>query len=126
MRWLLLLVVAASAFAQSAPPPDTTNAFTCLLYEVQPILIGGLDSLQARVVYPEAAREGGVEGRVVVQIIVTEAGEVTDAVVVQSPNPLLNAAALAAVEGSRFVPGTQRGDPVPVRFAVPIVFRLPK
>ena len=94
--------------------------------EVQPTLIGGLAGLQERVVYPPLAREAGIEGQVVVQFVVTKEGGVADAVVLRSPHETLAEAALAAVRGSRFEPGQQRGEPVAVRFAVPITFRLPE
>jgi len=92
--------------------------------ETQPVLIGGIEDLQARVEYPELAARVGVSGRVVVQFVVDERGAVVDPVVIQSPSPLLSEAALAAVRESRFTPGQQRGRPVKVRFTVPVFFRL--
>ncbi len=105
---------------QSAPAPDIFQ-----VAEVQPQLVGGLAALQARVVYPQEARDAGIEGQVVVQFVVNEQGRVQDAVVLRSPDEMLSRAALEAVNGSEFVPGRQRGEPVKVRFAVPVTFRLP-
>ncbi len=93
--------------------------------EVQPELIGGLEGLQERVVYPPLAREAGIEGQVVVQFVVNEQGRVEDATVLRTPDDMLSEAALEAVRGSTFRPGQQRGAAVKVRFAVPITFRLP-
>ena len=104
-------------------PPDTTDE-VYEVAEVQPELIGGLAGLQERLVYPEAARAAGEEGAVVVQFIVGKEGGVSDVTVLRSPNDRLAAAAVAAVQESRFKPGTQRGQPVRVRFAVPVTFRL--
>ncbi len=92
--------------------------------EVQPMLIGGMEGLQRRVVYPESARREGVQGQVVLQFVVDEEGRVVDPEVLRSPAPVLARAALEAVRGSRFTPGSHRGRPVKVRFAVPITFRL--
>ena len=92
--------------------------------EVQPELIGGLEGLQQSVEYPEAARRAGVEGRVIVQFVVDERGRVVDPVVVRSPSPLLSDAALDAVRQARFRPGSDAGEAVKVRFALPITFRL--
>lgn len=92
--------------------------------DVMPELIGGLGKLQSRVAYPEGARRDGVEGTVVVEFVVDEAGRVTDPVVTQSPDPRLTEAALAAVRASRFTPGRHRGRPVRVRFGLPVTFRL--
>lgn len=108
--------------AERRPAPTEPEIFEVV--EVQPELIGGLEGLQQRVVYPEAARRAGVEGQVVIQFVVDEEGAVVDPVVLRSPNDLLSEAALAAVVGSRFTPGMQEGRPVKVRFAVPVTFRL--
>lgn len=93
--------------------------------EVQPRLLGGLDGLQARVVYPPLARQAGIEGQVIVQFVVNKEGRVEDATVLRSPDDMLSRAALEAVEASEFTPGRQGGEPVSVRFAVPVTFRLP-
>ena len=92
--------------------------------EVQPELIGGLEALQDAVVYPAEARADGVEGTVTVMFVVNETGGVQGAEVVRSPDDRLSEAALAAVRQMRFEPGRQRGEPVKVRFAVPVTFRL--
>ena len=109
------------------PPPQTTPDGTPIyeVAEVQPELIGGLAGLQEDIVYPADARAEGVEGQVVVQFVVDEEGGVVDPVVLRSPDDRLAEAALAAVRQARFRPGQQRGEPVRVRFAVPITFRLP-
>ena len=90
-----------------------------------PQLIGGLQGLQDRLVYPQVAKDAGIEGQVVVQFVVNEEGQVQDAVVLRSPDAALSEAALAAVRASTFEPGMVDGEPVKVRFAVPVTFRLP-
>lgn len=103
-------------------PPDTARVYE--VAEVQPELIGGLDSLMARVVYPEEARRAEIEGQVVIQFVVNEGGAVEAPTVLRSPDPLLSEAAIAAVRASRFTPGTVDGELVRVRFALPVTFRL--
>ncbi|MEM7786921.1 MAG: TonB family protein [Bacteroidota bacterium] len=105
------------------PSPQAPEIFE--VAEVQPQLIGGLPGLQSRIVYPAEAREAGVEGVVVIQFVVNEQGRVTDPRILRSPDGRLSEAALAAVRASEFEPGMQRGQPVKVRFAVPVTFRLP-
>ena len=110
-----------------APPPppvidDEPEEWTVV--EQDPVLVGGLEGLQARVRYPEQAIRAQIEGRVVVQFVVDERGQVIDPVAVQSPSPLLSQAATEAVRASTFEPGQQRGRAVRVRFAVPVTFRL--
>ncbi len=107
------------------PEPEPTEPDIFEVAEVQPELIGGLEGLQGRVFYPPDARAANVQGQVVLQFVVNEQGAVEDARVLRSPDDRLSEAALAAVRASRFTPGRQRGEPVKVRFAVPVTFRLP-
>jgi len=107
--------------ASQASAPDVFD-----VVEEVPQLIGDLEGLQSRVVYPEDAKEAGIEGQVVVQFIVNAEGGVEEAVAIRSPDERLSEAALAAVRASRFEPGRQHGRAVKVRFAVPVMFRLPR
>ena len=107
-----------------APPPSGGEPEVYEVAEVQPELVGGLEALQEAVEYPESARREGVEGRVVVQFVVDEAGRVLDPVAVRSPDARLAEAAVEAVRRAAFRPGRQRGRPVKVRFSLPVTFRL--
>lgn len=76
------------------------------------------------VVYPAEARALGVSGTVVVEVEVDSAGRVAGTPkVVESPNPILDSAAVRIVRASRYRPGRLRGRPVPVRIRQPITFR---
>lgn len=92
--------------------------------EEQPELIGGMDALHEAVEYPKMARKGGIEGRVIVQFVVDEEGNVQDPRVIQGVHTLLDEAAIEAVEAQKFKPGKQRGKPVKVRMSLPVTFRL--
>ena len=104
------------------PPVAPTEPEIFDVAEVQPELIGGAGAIQPE--YPEFARRAGIEGRVIVQFVVDERGNVVDPVVVRSPNDLLSEAALTEVRTLKFTPGQQRGRPVKVRFSLPVTFRL--
>ena len=104
------------------PEPEEPEVFEAV--EVPPTLIGGLEGLQARLVYPEMAIQGNVSGTVYVQFVVDETGAVTEPTILRSPNDILSQAAIDAILASRFTPGLQRGRAVPVRFTVPVKFEL--
>jgi len=75
--------------------------------------------------YPEIAAENGIQGRVFVQFVVTEKGEVTGAKVVRGVDPALDKEAVRVVMSSpKWAPGKQRGKSVRVAFTFPIVFVL--
>ena len=95
-----------------------------VVVEQMPQLIGGLAELQRSVVYPPEAKKRGVEGRVTVQFIVNEEGNVICPKVIRGIGAGCDQAALKAVSEAKFQPGTQRGEPVRVQYSLPIVFRL--
>jgi protein TonB len=73
--------------------------------------------------YPALPREAGVEGRVVVAVLVDRTGHVHDAVVERSV-PMLDESALAAARRYRFTPALANGHPVAVWVRIPFDFRL--
>jgi len=75
--------------------------------------------------YPEAARQAGVEGTVLVKAYILADGSVREALVARSAgNSALDGAALRTIRESRFVPAQRGGRAVPVWVEVPIDFRL--
>jgi protein TonB len=74
--------------------------------------------------YPEEARKRGVEGKVVLEVIVDENGEVLSAKVLRSVDAMLDQAALVAVKGLRFSPATKDGRPVSVKITYTFAFVL--
>lgn len=103
---------------------DQTKEDYFVVVEEMPVLIGGMKSLQSKVEYTDLARKAGIEGRVTVQFIVNENGDVENPKVVRGIGGGLDESALAAVREARFEPGMQRGKPVRVQYAVSINFRL--
>lgn len=92
--------------------------------EQMPELIGGLGELQQKINYPERARRAGIEGRVIIQFIVTEDGNVEDPRVIRGIGGGADDEALRVVRQAKFEPGRQRGNPVRVQYSLPIIFRL--
>jgi TonB family protein len=91
--------------------------------ENQPELIGGMKALQESVEYPEFAKKAGIEGRVIVQFVVDEQGNVQDPKVTRGVHKLLNEEAIRAVKKQKFKPGKQRGEAVKVQMSLPVTFR---
>lgn len=75
--------------------------------------------------YPRLARRMGKQGVVLLEVVVSALGTVTDVKVASgSGSELLDAAALDAVRGWRFSPGLRNGRPVAMRVRVPVRFEL--
>ncbi len=109
------------------PPPEEDEEEEedfFVVVEDMPELIGGLASIQNEIRYPEMARRAGIEGRVYVQFIVNEQGQVEDPQVIRGIGGGADEEALRAVKQAEFKPGMQRGRPVRVQYSLPVVFRL--
>ena len=65
--------------------------------------------------YTDEAREAGVEGTVVLDLIVGDDGRVRDVKVVEGLDHGLTQSAIAALRDCRFSPGEKDGTPVPVK-----------
>lgn len=109
------------------PPPENAEEKEedfFVAVEQMPELIGGLAELQKNIKYPDMARKAGIEGRVIVQFIVTEQGTVEDPRVIRGIGGGCDQEALRAVQQAKFKPGKQRGQAVRVQYSLPIVFQL--
>ena len=81
--------------------------------------------LQENVKYPEDAAKNKIQGRVVVEFVVDKEGNIKDPTIMRSAYPSLDAEALRVVKSMpRWTPGYQDGQPVNVKYALPIVFKL--
>ena len=114
-----------------APPEpeekqEEVEAEIFVAVEEMPEIIGGTASLYALVKYPPMAQHAGLEGTVVVGLVVEPSGVPGEITVMKSVHPMLDEAAVEAVKQLRFKPGRQRGRPVRVRMAIPIRFELRK
>ena len=107
------------------PPAKIPDEIPIFVWsEVMPEPIGGLATIQKKVTYTEIAKRIGIEGKVIVEAIVDEKGNVIEAKVVKSLGFGLDEEALQAVQMTKFSPGLQRGKPVRVRINIPIKFVL--
>ena len=78
-----------------------------------------------RIVYPEIARENGVQGRVTLQFTVEKDGRVTKVKVLRGVDPQLDKEAVRVVSMSpKWKPGKQRDRAVAVTYTFPVQFAL--
>jgi TonB family protein len=94
------------------------------IVEEMPEIIGGLESIQRNLVYPETAIRAGVQGTVLVMAFVDENGNVERAEVVRGIGAGCDEAAVSAVMKVKFKPGKLNGKPVKARVLIPINFKL--
>lgn len=109
------------------PPPEEKEEEEedfFMAVQQMPKIKGGQQWLYDNVNYPDRAKKSGIEGRVTLQFIVTENGEVEDPKVIRGIGGGCDQAALDVIKKAEFSPGRQRGKPVRVKMTQSITFRL--
>jgi len=97
--------------------------------EIKPEYPGGdaalLKLLAKQTNYPELAKEKGYQGKVFVQFVIDEMGNVTQAEVVRGVQEVLDKEAARVVgQLAQWTPGEHKGQKVAISYIVPINFRL--
>ncbi len=114
--------IEATTFSEIVKRPEETDIPIVPFWKVevkpQPVSI-------PTPVYPEMARNAGIEGQVVVKALVDVTGDVIEAEVMKSSgNQTLDAAAVEAAYKAKFTPAKQRDQPVRVYVSIPYRFTL--
>ena len=113
--------------------PDDEDVFDVVQH--MPEFPGGMPKLmefiRKHTVYPQTAKQGKLEGTVIMQVVIDKDGTVTLPRILRSVNPVLSADAALCEEAFRIVsimpkwkPGNQHGVNLKVRYAFPIKFEL--
>ena len=119
---------AKEEIAQPEPPkPEENKIFDVV--EERPSFPGGdaalMQWLNSNIKYPVIAAENGIQGRVVVQFVVSKTGAISDAKVLRGVDPSLDREALRVVNSMpNWTPGKQNGTTVNVRYTLPVTLRL--
>lgn len=110
--------------------PNVTDADVYEVVENMPEFPDGgmpglMKYLSANIRYPEAAHKDGTQGRVTVQFVVGKDGSIGNVSILRGVDPALDAEAIRVISGMpKWKPGTQKGEPVNVKYTVPVMFRL--
>lgn len=109
--------------------PVPTDSPVYQVVEEMPEFPGGigacLEFLAKNVQYPAEAMKAGKQGKVIVQFVVEKDGSVSNPQVVRSVDPDLDAEAIRVTSTMpKWKPGYQKGEPVAVKFTIPVAFKL--
>ena len=81
--------------------------------------------VRENLIYPETAKENGVQGRVTVQARINSDGSLSDIKVLRGCDPELDKEAVRVISLSpKWEPGKQRGRAVPTTYTFPVIFIL--
>ncbi len=100
------------------------------LVEDKPSFMGGDPNafsawVSQHLVYPEIAKENGVQGRVMLEFTVGTDGSVSDVKLLRGVDPSLDKEAIRVVSSSpKWTPGRQRDRAVKVKYTFPVLFQL--
>ena len=93
--------------------------------EKMPIIKGGFAAVGKKIKYPNIAKQMGMQGVVYIGFIVNSEGKVENPKILKSVAKILDEEAIRVIEKEiEFEPGYQEGKAVPVRFVLPIKFKL--
>ncbi len=126
---LMLLIGSCKTSYQEASAQKRQKGIIYETVEQMPSFPGGEASLQAylsnNIEYPDIALKNNVQGRVEVLFVVEKNGSVRDVHVDRPVDPLLEEEAIRVVKSMRkWIPGRLNGEPVRVRYMLPITFKL--
>lgn len=126
IRQLLLICLALWPFglaAQSTTPskPDTIPAAAT---EKAPVPLN-IDSLQRALIYPTAALNTRIEGKVIMRVKIDESGLYSEHLVLMTPNLLLTREAERMVQHVRYAPAMRDGRAINYVVSVSFEFKLP-
>lgn len=108
---------------------DATPGDVFRVVEEMPEFPGGIGEclkfLGQNVKYPAEAQAKGIQGKVIVQFVVEKDGSISNPFVVRSIDPYLDGEAIRVISiMPKWKPGMQKGQPVRVRYTVPVTFKL--
>ena len=99
------------------------------MVEVAPQFPGGPKELMSwlgqNLRYPVKAQENGIQGRVILQFVITKEGKVADIKIMRGVSPELDEEAVRVIKAMpAWTPGKQDGQAVNVRYTLPVTFKL--
>jgi protein TonB len=101
----------------------------CIGVEQMPKFPGGdaelMKWLRDHINYPTVAMKNNIEGRVILQLVVTKTGKVGEVKVVRSIDPDLDSEAVRLCKSlPDFIPGRKNGQAVNVWYTLPVQFKI--
>ena len=116
-------------FVEAKEPADESAEGAFDVVEQMPEFPGGsielMKFLSENIKYPEAASKAGTQGRVVAQFIVEADGSITNVKVLKNVSDEIDAEAVRVIKAMpKWKPGMQKGQPVRVKYTIPVTFRL--
>lgn len=113
----------------SSSTSQKTNDGTTTVTETMPSFVGGQTAMfrwiSEHLQYPEEAMNKGIKGRVVASFYVEKDGTIGNVEIEKSVHPLLDNETIRLLKSMpKWIPGTQDGSPVRVKYTVPLTYNF--
>ncbi len=110
-------------------PVEEDKTYNMAMVEQQPEFPGGTTALYKwlndHINYPTIAAEEGVQGRVIVEFVVSKTGAIENVHVLRTRHPALDKEAVRVVKAMpKWNPGRNNGQAVKVTYTLPVTFKL--
>lgn len=110
---------------------ESKYVYNMAMVEVQPEFPDGIQALYKwlleNINYPAEAIEEGVQGKIIVEFVISTTGEIENARVLRGRHPALDKEAIRVVKAMpKWTPGSNNGKPVKVLYTLPVTFKLPQ
>ena len=124
-------VIAPAVHDSIQPNVQPAVAAPSSALDQMPEFPGGMEALNTylrnNIRYPQEAQKAGIQGRVVIEFVISKDGSITDAEVVESVDPQLDAEGLRLIKNMpRWKPGMRKGQAIRVKQTLPIRFAFTK
>jgi TonB family protein len=86
--------------------------------------VADFGEIHSKIIYPELAKQGRIEGKVLIAVYINKAGRPTKTKILKSDNPIFEKSVEEAVMKCFYVPASQGGYLVSCWLQVPIEFKL--
>ncbi|MDX2283862.1 MAG: TonB family protein [Bacteroidia bacterium] len=117
-----------SAFGDGEPeeiaaPEAAPSADEFIFAEQEPVAIN-VDEIRKLIGYPQIAKDAGIEGNVVVRVLVDKRGAYVRHKVINQAHPVLSKAVEEHISKLKFSPAIQGGKPIQFWVNIPFNFKL--
>lgn len=116
-----------TSYVEAKEETETDKVYQVV--EKMPEFPGGkqrlLNWMKENIQYPVEAQKEGIQGRVIITFVINKSGKAVEPLIIQSVDPLLDKEAIRLINSMpKWKAGEEKGEPVRVKFTMPINFRL--
>ena len=125
----IILLTSCSLFQKKSTSSSLKETTLGVPIEISPEYPGGFTEmmkfLAKNIVYPQEAKENGIQGKVYAEFVVRNDGSLSDIKIVRGIGELCDQEVIRVLKlMPKWTPGKQKGKKVHVRFTLPVKFTL--